>query len=252
MSTLTAARFHIPNSLQLQVNQMQTRSFSQVGRQLDKRGSNLNQLCSSASSSQAVTELCHITGNNDSSLCVRCLPSGLSPLWGLTHKRKAKTTASWRRGLWPKFSGTFLSTAKLKSTAYLIQFRAEWVCSLRWIALLCSAEKKLSMLCFRSLWYRRMMMCLKETQFCLQEREMAQQPLAPKCVLQSVKSLEKILLLYPEWSFSEILPQYFDTLLFAFLLCFKKTSQLWVLKQANSKLLHGFWQLVFQMAWTKP
>lgn len=54
------------------------------------------------------------------------------------------------------------------------------------------------MLCFRSLWYRRMMMCLKETQFYLQGREMARQALAPKSVLQSVKILGKKDHLYPE------------------------------------------------------
>lgn len=83
-------------------------------------------------------------------------------------------------------------------------------------------KKKLSMLCFRSLWYRRMMMYLKETQFCLQGRKMARQPLAPMRVLLSVKILEKKDHLFLEWSFSEILPQCFDTLLFAFLLSFKK------------------------------
>lgn len=64
------------------------------------------------------------------------------------------------------------------------------------------------------------MMCLKETQFYLQGREMARQALAPKSVLQSVKILGKKDHLYPEWSFSEILPQYFNPLLFAFLLSF--------------------------------
>lgn len=66
------------------------------------------------------------------------------------------------------------------------------------------------------------MMYLKEIQFCLQGREMARQSLAPVCLLQYVKILVEKDDLFPEWSFSEILLQYFDTLLFAFLLSFKK------------------------------
>lgn len=33
-------------------------------------------------------------------------------------KKKVKTTALWRRGLWPKFSETFLNMPKLKCTTY--------------------------------------------------------------------------------------------------------------------------------------